>query len=78
MGDPTSETGQRMDVTLSGGFAELFVQLDKTFNIARIKQSSLYDDLVGTYKIDVVGTYQGTYATITEKAYFLLTILPAK
>ena len=78
MGDPLSETGQRMDVTLSGGFAELFVQLDKTFNIARIKQSSLYEDLVGTYKIDVVGTYQGMYATITEKSYFLLTILPAK
>ena len=78
MGDPLSETGQRMDVTLSGGFAELFVQLDKTFNIARIKQSSLYEDLVGTYKIDVVGTYQGIYATITEKSYFLLTILPAK
>ena len=73
LGEPLNAYDEPMDVTISGGFADLFIYLD-TFNALVVTQDKLFPEYVGTYQVKVTASYQGPKDIVKFTAYFLLTI----
>ena len=76
MGKPVNVYDQIMQIEIQAGFADIFVQLDPYFNRFIVEQGDLSEDLVGSYLINVIGTYEGLDGTEKLKKSFVLTILP--
>lgn len=57
MGKAINAYDQPMDVRVKGGFADMFLRYNPDFNTISVLQVELGPDYVGTYKIDVIGTY---------------------
>lgn len=79
MGAPVNAYGAPLNVRISGGFADRFIEIDPLYNIFRVALKNIDSDAVGTYRIDVISTYMGDNKKEIElSASFLLKIKPER
>ena len=74
MGEPLNVYKKPMNVSISGGAADLFIRLDTYSNIFMVLQNKLVPEFAGIYQIKVTATYQGPKNLIKLTAYFHLTV----
>ena len=57
MGEAVNIYNKPMNVSISGGAADLFIRLDTYSNIFMVLQNKLVPEFAGTYQIKVTATY---------------------
>ena len=78
LSSPVNEKGERMNVKVRGGFADLFSHYDPILNEFLVDQAHLEPEMAGEYLINVIASFEEDSTGEREKfkASFILTLSP--